>query len=93
MGQAGAGHRRIYTLMPGEKAFATPDTSWTNHSVAHLRQNDFRTIASAADHPDFSRSGGRMEFGFMRVQIGSGQSKGGARQLPDDALQRMTRRS
>jgi hypothetical protein len=68
---------KLYTLMPGDKAFATPDSSWTDHAIAHLTQNDFRTIASAADHPDFSRSGTRMEFGFMRMQLGFGQSKAG----------------
>ena len=38
-------------------------------------QGDFRTIASAADHPDF-RSG-RIEVGFMRLQVGQGATKGG----------------
>lgn len=73
---------KMYTLVPGGKAFATPETSWTNHSLIGLTQNDFRTIASAADHPDFSTNGARLEVGFMRLQVvqagGSGsQTKGG----------------
>jgi hypothetical protein len=58
---------RIYTLLPGGGAFATPDRSWTRHSLTGLRQNDFRTIASASEHPDFSSSGARIEVGFMRL--------------------------
>ena len=68
---------KLYTLVPGGKAFATPDTSWTDHALAHLTQNDFRTLASASDHPDFSRNGSRIEFGFMREQVGAGTSKAG----------------
>jgi hypothetical protein len=34
-----------------------------------LRQNDFQTIASPAAHPDFSTNGGRIEVGFMRLQV------------------------
>jgi hypothetical protein len=60
---------KLYTLVPGGKAFTTPETSWTTHSLTGLTQNDFRTIASAAEHPDFSTNGGRMEVGFMRTQI------------------------
>lgn len=59
---------KLYTLVPGGKAFTTPETSWTNHSLTGLTQNDFRTIASPADHPDFSTSGARLEVGFMRLQ-------------------------
>jgi hypothetical protein len=58
-----------YTLVPGGKAFTTPETAWTNHSLTGLTQNDFRTIATPSDHPDFSTSGGRMEVGFMRLQV------------------------
>lgn len=68
---------KIYTLMPGSGAFAAAETSWTDHSLAHLTQNDFRTMASASEHPDFSRSGTRIEFGFLRMQIGPGDSKAG----------------
>jgi hypothetical protein len=68
---------KFYTLVPGGKAFTTPDTSWTDHPLAHLTQNDFRTLASPTDHPDFSRNGSRMEFGFMRLQVGPGTSKVG----------------
>ncbi|HVQ12934.1 MAG TPA: hypothetical protein VMS40_05060, partial [Vicinamibacterales bacterium] len=58
-----------YTLVPGGKAFTTPEGSWTNHTLTGLTQNDFRTIATPSDHPDFSTNGGRMEVGFMRTQI------------------------
>ena len=58
-----------YTLVPGGKAFTTPETSWTNHSLTGLTQNDFRTIATPSDHPDFSTNGGRIEVGFMRLQV------------------------
>jgi len=73
---------KLYTLVPGGKAFSTPEPTWTDHSLTGLTQNDFRTIASAADHPDFSASGGRIEVGFMRlytVQAGGngGTVKGG----------------
>src|SRR6478672_6642415 len=44
---------KLYTLVPGGGAFATPETAWTDHSLTHLTQNDFRTLASATDHPDF----------------------------------------
>jgi len=60
---------KLYTLVPGGKAFTTPEPSWTNHSLTGLTQNDFRTIASAADHPDFSANGSRIEVGFMRLQV------------------------
>jgi hypothetical protein len=73
---------KLYTLVPGGKAFSTPEPTWTDHSLTGLTQNDFRTIASAADHPDFSANGGRIEVGFMRlysVQAGGngGTVKGG----------------
>jgi hypothetical protein len=68
---------KLYTLVPGGKAFTTPDTSWTDHALAHLTQSDFRTLASPTDHPDFSRNGSRIEFGFMREQVGPGTSKAG----------------
>lgn len=58
-----------YTLVPGGKAFTTPETSWTTHSLTGLTQNDFRTISSPADHPDFSTNGARIEVGFMRLQV------------------------
>jgi hypothetical protein len=56
-----------YTLVPGAGAFATPETSWTRKSVNGLRQNDFRTLSSASDHPDFSATGAPIEMGFMRM--------------------------
>ena len=68
---------KLYRVVPGAQACLTPETSWTDHSIAHLTQNDFRTLASATDHPNFSTSGGRTEFGFMRLQVGQGQSKAG----------------
>ena len=66
---------KLYTLVPGGNAFTTPDPSWTDHSLSHLTANDFRTIASATDHPDFTS--GVIEFGFMRLQIGQGDTKAG----------------
>ena len=66
---------KLYTLVPGAGAFATPDTSFTDHALTHLTQNDFRTLASATDHPDFSS--GRFEVGFMRLQVGQGTTRGG----------------
>ena len=68
---------KIYTLVPGGGAFATPEAAWTDHALTHLTQNDFRTLASATDHPDFSRNGSRIEIGFMRLQVGQGATKGG----------------
>lgn len=58
---------KYYTLVPGGKAFATPDANWTHHALSGLTQSDFRTLASASDHPDFSASGSRIEVGFMRI--------------------------
>ena len=58
-----------YTLVPGGKAFTTPEASWTNHTLTGLTQNDFQTIATPSDHPDFSTNGGRIEVGFMRLQV------------------------
>jgi hypothetical protein len=56
----------LYALVPGGGAFATPEPVWTRHSVT-ARQNDFRTLASPSQHPDFSTAGGRIEVGFMRL--------------------------
>ena len=58
---------KYYTLVPGGKAFATPDATWTAHALTGLTQSDFRTLASASDHPDFSASATRIEVGFMRL--------------------------
>lgn len=66
---------KLYTLVPGGGAFAAAETSFTDHSLTHLTQNDFRTIASATDHPDFTS--GRIEVGFMRLQVGQGTTKSG----------------
>jgi hypothetical protein len=56
-----------YTLVPGAGAFPTPEATWTPHSVRGLRQNEFRTLANASDHPDFSATGAPIEMGFMRM--------------------------
>lgn len=58
---------KYYTLVPGGKAFTTPDLAWTRHTLTGLREDDFRTLASASDHPDFSSSGSRIDVGFMRL--------------------------
>lgn len=68
---------KYYTLVPGGGAFPTPDAAWTPHSLTGLRQNDFRTLASASDHPDFSTTGGRIEVGFMRLHSVPAGSPGG----------------
>jgi hypothetical protein len=68
---------KYYTLVPGGKAFTTPDLAWTRHTLTGLSQNDFRTLASASDHPDFSSSGGRIDVGFMRLHAVPG---GGAQE-------------
>jgi hypothetical protein len=70
---------KLYTLVPGAGAFATPETAWTPHSLNGLRQNDFRTIASPSEHPDFSASGSRIEVGFMRLHSVPAGSPGGTR--------------
>jgi hypothetical protein len=66
-----------YTLVPGGGAFATPELAWTRHSLTGLRQNDFRTLASASEHPDFSATGSRIEVGFMRLVTVAPGSGGG----------------
>jgi hypothetical protein len=58
---------KLYTLAPGGKGFAASEQAWTRHTLTNLRQDDFRTLASAADHPDFSANGARLEVGIMRV--------------------------
>jgi hypothetical protein len=58
---------KLYTLVPGAGAFPTPERAWTPHTVTRLTQNDFRTIASPADHPDFSARGTRIDVGFVRI--------------------------
>jgi len=66
---------KLYTLVQGAGAFPTPERAWTPHSLTGLKQNDFRTLASASEHPDFSASGTRIEWGFVRmntVPAGSG---------------------
>jgi len=72
---------KLYTLVPGAGAFQTPETTWTPHSLTGLTQNDFRTLASASDHPDFSAAGARMDWGFMRLHSvpagGPGDTKTG----------------
>jgi hypothetical protein len=70
---------KLYTLVPGGGSFATPEAVWTPHSLNGLKQNDFRTIASASDHPDFSGSGSRIEVGFMRLHSVAAGSPGGTR--------------
>lgn len=68
---------KLYTLVPGGRAFATPETSWAPHSVTGLRQNDFRTFASASDHPDFSLTGAPIDMGVMRMHSVPAGSPGG----------------
>jgi hypothetical protein len=70
---------KLYTLVPGGGAFATPELAWTPHSLSNLRQNDFRTLASASEHPDFSRTGTRIEVGFMRLHTVAAGGPGGTR--------------
>lgn len=70
---------KLYTLAPGAGAFPTPETVWTRHSLTGLRQNDFRTLASASEHPDFSAAGSRIEVGFMRLHSVPAGSPGGTR--------------
>lgn len=68
---------KLYTLVPNAGAFPTPEAVWTSHSLTGLRQNDFRTIESASDHPDFSAAGSRMEWGFMRLHLAPAGNAGG----------------
>ena len=70
---------KLYTLVPGGGAFPTPEAGWTRHSLTGLTQNDFRTLASASDHPDFSATGSRIEVGFMRLHSVPAGSAGGTR--------------
>jgi hypothetical protein len=68
---------KLYTLVPGAGAFVTPETSWTTHSVTGRRASDFRTFASAADHPDFSPTGPPIDMGVMRLHTVPAGSPGG----------------
>jgi hypothetical protein len=47
--------------------------------MSNLRQNDFRTLASSSDHPDFSSTGTRIEVGFMRLHTVPAGSPGGTK--------------
>lgn len=67
---------KLYTLVPGAGAFPTPDAAWTSHSLTGLTQNDFRTLTSASEHPDFSSGGSRIEVGFMRLLVVPAGSSG-----------------
>jgi hypothetical protein len=69
----------IYTLVFGGGAFGTPDGAWTAHSITGLEQDDFRTLTSADEHPDFSANGTRIEFGFMRAISTPAGNVGGTR--------------
>ncbi len=67
---------KLYALVQGAGAFATADQSWTAHSLTAVTQDQFRTLDSASDHPDFSTTGSRIEFGYMRLISTSGGSSG-----------------
>lgn len=41
-------------------------TSWTTQSLMSLQEDDFGKHWSSSEHPDFSESGGIIEFGFYR---------------------------
>jgi len=58
---------KLYALVPNGGAFATPDQAWTPHNLTAQTQDQFRTLDSASDHPDFSAAGTRIEFGYMRL--------------------------
>jgi hypothetical protein len=68
---------KLYTLVPGAGAVQIPEATWVSHSLNGLKQNDFRTLASAAEHPDFSASGSPIELGFMRLYVVPAGSSGG----------------
>ncbi len=68
---------KLYTLVPGAGAFPTPELTWTPHSITGLTQNNFRTLASASDHPNFSATGSRIEVGFMRLHAVPAGNGGG----------------
>lgn len=78
---------KLYTLVPGAGAFTTPEATWTTHTLTGLRQNDFRTLESASDHPDFSAAGGRMDLGFMRLHSVPAGSPGSSRRVGIDNWQ------
>jgi hypothetical protein len=68
---------KLYALVPGSGAFATSEQLWTPKSLTGVTQDQFRTLDSATDHPDFSATGTRIEFGYMRLSSTSGGDAGG----------------
>ncbi len=46
--------------------FITPETTWTAHELEGLTAADFHLEGQPDIHPDFSTSGGVIEFGFVR---------------------------
>ncbi len=52
---------RYYYAPPSDFPLAT---TWTSQAWTHLVDTDFRTVNSAADHPDFSLKGGEIRFGY-----------------------------
>jgi hypothetical protein len=69
----------LYTLVSSTGAFLTPELAWTPHVVNGRTPDHFRTLQSASEHPNFSATGGRIEFGFMRLHSVPSGSAGGTR--------------
>ena len=70
----GQGQATTLALRQGGALFAalddrdfTPEIEWTRKSILGLREADFRTLASGSTQPDFSSTGGPIEFGFLRA--------------------------
>jgi len=68
---------KLYALVPNGGAFPTPESGWTTHNVTAATQDQFRTLDSASDHPDFSITGSRIEFGYMRLHSTPESDPGG----------------
>ena len=71
LGSVAGGQSSGPVIRQGGVAYVTDwygitQTVWTHHQLVHLTQSDFHLYGEHEHHPDFSESGGPMEFGFFR---------------------------
>ncbi len=57
---------KLYAHITALITTANP-AAWERNDVFGMSEASFRTQASSSDHPDFSPTGGPIEFGFMRA--------------------------
>ncbi len=65
-GQGGGPALRQNGIVYISESFVMPETYWVHHAYPGLTQDDFYDPQNTVQHPDFSPSGGPIEFGFFR---------------------------